>query len=111
MDKEIEQFQSQIVAQIEPNLRSIWSIATSNQLTKPYAKDETIFPGESYSIVSSRDNVLTLIHNDTESRLSISQSGDVLENSLTLKHTEEIQAISQKMTAIVSREKTPQLQA
>ena len=113
MEKEVSRLQAQIVSQVEPHLRSIWSIATANQLTEPHAEDKTktIFPGQNYSIVSNQDNVLTLLHNKTEHRLSISESGDVLENSLTLKHTEEIQAIAQKMTQIVSDNQTPQMQA
>ena len=111
MEKEVGSLQTQIVSQIEPNLRSIWSIAISNQLTGPHAEDKTIFSGQHYSIVSSKDDVLTLIHNATESKLSISQSGDVLENGLTLKHAEEIQAIAQKMTQIISNNQRSQMQA
>lgn len=60
--------------------------------------------------VSGEDRVLTVIHSATERKLSLYQSRDVLENSLTLEHSEEIRAIAQKMTEVVSSSRTPQMQ-
>jgi len=88
-----------------------WSVATASELTKPYAESKTVFPGQNYSIVSDEDSVLTVIHNATEQKLSLAKSGEALENSLTLEHSEEIRAIAQKMTEIVSSNKATQIQA
>ncbi|MFK8185194.1 MAG: DEAD/DEAH box helicase family protein [Phormidesmis sp.] len=110
MEKEVKAFQAQTITRLESSLRTTWAIATSHQLTKPHIAGTTLFPGKDYNIISSKNNVLTLVHNATESRLSISETGDVLENTLTLQHTEKAEAIMQKMSEIMTERQKPQIQ-
>lgn len=97
MSKEVKAFQAKVAVEIEPSLRSIWDVAMSNRLVKRHKGNQLIFPGINYSITSTTKGTLTLIHNKTKSKLSITKSGEVINNDLTLDDAKALRSISLRL--------------
>ena len=111
MTREVEAFQLKVAAEIEPSLRSIWSIATSNQMVKQYGGNQLTFTGVNYSISSTTEGALTLTHNKTGSKLSIAESGKVIKNELTLDDAKTLQSISLRLQEVQNTKQPADIQA
>ena len=110
MEKEVKAFQVQIAREIEPNLRSIWELAVSNELVTQESSGKLAFTGVNYSITSTQDETLTLTHKQTGSEMSLTESGKVIKNELTLDDAKMLRTISEKLTAASEPRKTVSMQ-
>ena len=111
MDKEVPAFNAKIVQILKPGLHSIWAIAQENQLACTTPDGNQSFSGKTYAIQTDKENGLTLIHKDSDQKISFSASGEILHNSFSLQQAEAFQITAQKMIDIADRSPPQQQQA
>ena len=110
MEKEVKAFQVQIAREIEPSLRSIWELAVSNELVTQENNGKLVFTGINYSITSAQDGTLTLTHQQTGSEMSLTKSGEVIKNELTLDDARMLRTIQEKLTTASQPKRTAEVQ-
>ena len=103
MEREVPAFNTKVAQILKPGLQSIWAIANKNQLACTDSVGNQSFSGKTYAIQTDKENGLTLIHKDSDQKISFSASGEVLHNSFSLQQAQSFQATAQKMIEIADR--------